>query len=447
MIGYRHAWLQWVCVAAVFGLNGGWTYVAAAPATTAVYPTGSFPLDVQNVQAAVDRGGTVVLKATNAAGQPTVFNFGPPDLAVVNVFLTSNVSILGEQVGEYATTINGGSFPIVGLLPVKATIQGIHFEAPLGAAITLVSSAGAEIIGNRINGVIGFPTRFGFTSGDGIDVSGFDDPQNAITGRIKVADNVIENLGANFANGIQFDSVAAEVEVSGNTVRFAQSNGFIQQWGIFAWRSHNRVAIVGNQVTIGPGYFDVFPSGIVVGGGADARYLVSGNTVIVNHPNADGIDVVGVGSSGPTQGAVIEGNHVVISSSLLTSGGISVDGAVRNSLVSANRIEGTAGNALQVLGFNSSLTADSNHALGNDISQLSALNGDVLFGTYSSNNLFAGHCNTYVDLGVDNRILCGTAIGSVAGAAQIPSRSYVIDVLGTDIQRAKLDAMRNRPVR
>ena len=46
-------------------------------AATVVYPTGSYPLDVQNVQAALDGGGTVLLKATNAAGVPTAFDFGP----------------------------------------------------------------------------------------------------------------------------------------------------------------------------------------------------------------------------------------------------------------------------------------------------------------------------------------------------------------------------------
>src|SRR6266576_5757478 len=54
---------------------------AAAPGSAAdrvVYPTGVYPTDVQNVQAAVDQGGTVVLKARSTAGVPTHFNFGPP---------------------------------------------------------------------------------------------------------------------------------------------------------------------------------------------------------------------------------------------------------------------------------------------------------------------------------------------------------------------------------
>jgi len=131
-----------------------------------------------------------------------------------------------------------------------------------------------------------------------------------------------------------------------------------------------------------------------------------------------------------------------------TSGGIAFAGAVKNSRMSANRIEGTSGNAIQVLGLNSTLTAESNHAVGNDISQLSASDGDVFFGPDSVDNLFAGHCDTYVDLGIGNRILCGTNIGAAASTARIetaPGRK--LDVLGPDIRRARLDAIRNQLAR
>jgi len=50
----------------------------AQSATTVVYPTGVYPTDVQNVQVAVDLGGTVLLKAQNTASIATAFNFGPP---------------------------------------------------------------------------------------------------------------------------------------------------------------------------------------------------------------------------------------------------------------------------------------------------------------------------------------------------------------------------------
>ncbi|UCG59900.1 MAG: hypothetical protein JSU70_10340, partial [Phycisphaerales bacterium] len=57
-------------VVAAIGLAG------VARAQTEVYPTGNAAHDVPNVQAAVDLGGAVLLKATDASGNPQCFNFG-----------------------------------------------------------------------------------------------------------------------------------------------------------------------------------------------------------------------------------------------------------------------------------------------------------------------------------------------------------------------------------
>jgi hypothetical protein len=113
--------------------------------------------------------------------------------------------------------------------------------------------------------------------------------------------------------------------------------------------------------------------------------------------------------------------------------------------MAANRIEGTSGNAIQIVGFDSTLTASFNRAVGNDISQLSASDADVLFGPDTTNNLFAGHCNTYIDLGIGNRILCGIAIGPAASATATAVRpGPVMDALREDVRRARLDAIRAR---
>jgi len=292
--------------------------------------------------------------------------------------------------------------------------------------------------------MVPLPLFFGFTEIEGIFVSGFDDPQNAVTGRITIADNIIEVSGGDFVNGMQFDEVSADIKVSGNTVHFLSSDGVIQTLGILLFRCHGKADVVNNLVMMDPGNPDAFPIGIFVGGHAEARYRISRNTIINSHPNSDGIDVLGFSFSGPTQQAVVEGNHIAVQSTIPTSGGIAFAGAVKNSIMADNRIEGTAGNAVQILGLDSTLTAESNRALGNDITQLSALNGDVLFGPDSINNLFAGHCVSYIDLGIGNRILCGSAVGS-ASAVRAPNRPGPrANMIGTDIQRARLDAMRSR---
>ena len=446
MTNYRLAGRQLLWILLVLGLNCGWTY-AAQPATTTVYPTGSFPLDVQNVQAAIDLGGTVFLKATSAVGQPTAFNFGPPDpVTGTGVMLTTDVRLLGEQIGPHRTTIQGGFLPVLGVVPVKTTIQGIDFDGPLDSAIVLVSSTGADIIANHIKGVIPFLLPFGFTETEGILVSGSNDPLNAITGQIRVTGNIIEMSSGDFTHGLQFDEVSADIEVSGNSVHFVQSTGVIQTYGILVFRSHRNGTVANNLVTMGPGDPAVYPSGIFVGGHAEAHYMIVGNTVITQHPNSDGMDIVGFGSSGPTRLAVVTGNHVLIHSLISTSGGIVFLGGVNHSLMVANKIEGTSGNAIQILGLSNALTADSNLALANDIARLSASDADVFFGPDSTNNLFAGQCNTYVDLGVGNRILCGvSSSGLAANAKSNPNRpSPIIDVLWDDIDRARFQAMRSR---
>lgn len=449
MNAHRQCWPQLAFAMALFA-SGGESSVAAAPPRTVVYPTGSFPLDVHNVQAAIDGGGTVLLKATDADGNPGAFNFGDPTPTTGSgVNINTDVAILGERAGGHMTTINGGYIPILGLVPVKSRIEGIDFETPLAAAIILISSTGTDIAFNRINAVIGDLLVFGFTDGDGIDLFGGDDPLYGITGHARVTGNVIENLSADFSNGMQLDGVVADVEISGNTVNYPVSSGFIQTIGITAFRSHNRVSITGNDVTMGPGNPDTYPAAIFAGGQLDAHYLISGNNVLSDHPNADGIVVVGGDFCEPTQHAVLSNNHIVIVQTTTTvpgGAGVSFYGAVDDSLVSANVIEGSSSFALQVAeGFSPSSTAHANRLVGNAISQHSSFGADVYFGSNTSDLLLAGKCSTAIDLGIDNRILCGTTFGFAATAAPIAGRrGGPLGIPIRDVNGAVVDAIRGR---
>jgi len=428
----------------------------AAAGITTVYPTGTFPLDTQNVQAAIDQGGTVVLKATNNSGQPTAFNFGPPDpVAGGGVNLTTDVSLVGESVHGHMTTINGGSTPILGLLPVKSRIQGIDFEGPLDTPIALIRSTGSDIVGNRIRGIVPAPLFFGFSEIEGLFFSGNDDPLNALTGRINVTGNTIEISGGDFVNGMQFDEVAADINVSGNTVNFLSSDGEVQTIGILVFRSHGAVTVVSNRVTMGNGDPNAFPSGVFVGGHAEAQYTLAANTVVTNHPQADGMDIVAFSFSGATQGALVLGNHVTTHSLTAFNGGIVFEGAVEDSVMAGNLIDGTGGNAVQILGVDPADIADSNLALGNDISHFASLAGDVFFGPESINNVYIGRCNTFTDQGVGNRIQCGHALAAAraglagpaiasAAAAAAPGRPMPSAGVLDDVHHAWLAAMQAR---
>jgi hypothetical protein len=447
MIMRRQLWAQSIAAVVAFGLHCAW----ANAATTIVRPTGSFPLDTHNVQAAVDQGGTVLLKATDVTGHPMAFNFGPPDpVTGGGVALTTDVTILGERVGPRMTTIAGGYHPFVGQTPAKTHIEGLDFEAPLAAPIILLASTGAEIVGNHINGVIGIRLRFG-TDGDGIDLFGNDDPHNAITGHVRITDNVIENLGADFANGMQLDEVAADVEITGNTVRFPQSNGLIQTYGITAFRCHNRVSIVGNSVTMGPGNPDAFPAPIFIAGDLDAHYFIALNNLVSNHPNGDGIIVNGGDLSEPTEGAVIELNRITINSqyaeqfdgSYFGLAGLDVFGAVNNSLITGNVIRGTSAFAISVGGFGDSANAD--RLIWNDFSQHTSLTTDVYFDSFTSNMVLDGRCTSDIDQGVGNQINCAARIGHAPAAALkrgADVHGHLRDVSRMNIRGDMLNALR-----
>ena len=55
-----------------------------------VHPTGVFPTDHQAVQAAVNQGGVVLLKAVDTGGHPSAFNFGPAAIGGGLVLLVLN---------------------------------------------------------------------------------------------------------------------------------------------------------------------------------------------------------------------------------------------------------------------------------------------------------------------------------------------------------------------
>ena len=109
-------------------------------------------IDVDAVQAAVDRGGSVLLLGT--------FDFGNDG----RVLLRTNVAISGEADASNRplTTIIGGDWPFCTPPPADLppahpgpviSIEGIHFRHPSGGAIQLVYTGGAYIRANKLTAV------------------------------------------------------------------------------------------------------------------------------------------------------------------------------------------------------------------------------------------------------------------------------------------------------
>jgi hypothetical protein len=369
-----------------------------------VYPTGKFPKDHKNVQAAVDLGGTVLLKTTNARGVPTAFNFGPANDAIGGqVDLTTDVAVVGERAGPNMTTIRGGFIPFFGTDPVKTRIQGISFDAPMLSAIIITRSTGAEIVDNRVARVVGEPL-VGFlgvpplTEGRGIKFLGNGDPDADITGTVRVVGNVIDDMHADLSDAIVFDAVAADIEVSDNRVGTTRSSG------VLVINSSGAVTITSNHITPGPGDPGVrsFGDGIDVVGSRGAQIEIAGNEITCENPAADGIYLAGGGSFGEIDGAAITDNVIRMKGSVAAA--IALEDAVSRSVVASNAIEGAANYAIdlrQVAGGKSAVT---NVLRDNDIGSFDAAGGDVFLDRHSRSTRVVGSDGTVTDMGTDNTV-------------------------------------------
>lgn len=392
----------------------------AAKPPTIVYPTGVFPTDVQNVQAAIDQGGTVLLKATDSVGHPLAFNFGAPtaDPPAREVSVETSVSLVGEQVGNSRTTINGGNNPIR-IFGGMNSIEGIKFNGPRNAAIHIRATTGTRVIGNEIDGVVPRPI-FGFTLTDGIEVGALNPAD--ISGNVVISGNTFGDLTGDFSIAINVDTVAANVTISNNTFQLGQSPtdlGFVNSAAIAAIRCHAPVNIFGNTIAIGPG---VVFSGIVIIGGPDARYHVFSNTLNTQGPFTDGIDTIGVtGDPGVTVSAVIENNSInLLNTDIAQGSGIGLIGAVTKSTIQGNVITGSGPTAMfgggSFLG-DPTLKVSNNRFLFNDISQLIPSVASIFFDQQTVNNTVRGQCVAVIDLGTGNDISCPNSHSNVNSGA------------------------------
>src|SRR5258706_16310923 len=221
-----------------------WTYsparagAASGPQTsggnpTVVAPTGQYPADVTNVQAAVNLGGAVLLKATNAANVFTPFNFGPAVEGSGTVFLNTNVRVTGETVAGRMTTIRGGDTPFQSDAPVKAALHTLNFDSPRMAAVLVLETDRFEFSHSRVAHVVPF---LWYTE-DGVDIYKgqgiWVDVAGASPGTIVIEDNVFEDCGlgsAQLGYGLAIVSGDSRVKIARNIIRGANLAGIILIW-------------------------------------------------------------------------------------------------------------------------------------------------------------------------------------------------------------------------
>ena len=374
-----------------------------------IYPTGVFPTDVQNVQAALDAGGTILLKATDPAGVPTAFNFGPAVAGLGRVFIRRDVVLQGETLGSNITTIRGGNAPIRGFVPVRSAIRGIHFDGPRVSAVLIFASAGTEIVGNKITNVHGFPSFPGQRKAVGIWLAAFV-PED-ISGTVLIQDNVIQDLDAEIGDGIALVILAADTRLVGNEIRGVNTSG------VLVSGSTHPVWIEGNLIAPGP---ELFPSGSLGEGitvdnifqvEPQAPVYISHNTVICDNQLADGITLAQI------EGPVVTQNHVIMHDVFF--GGISVFDQVSNAYVGQNSVEGAGAYALGIefLGFAAPVDRF-NSFVGNNIVSFRSTLADVFLDATAEKTVLVGNSGTVIDLGSNNRITGFTQLGPGSALGQ-----------------------------
>lgn len=376
-----------------------------------VFPTGQWPTDVENVQAAVDFGGTVLLKATDIVGRPTAFNFGvyEGDPRGRLVALQGNIWLLGETAGSARTTIRGGYRPIlVGRtvtgepLPTgHVRIGGITFEASDQAVIDVYQATRVEIVNNRILDVIG---DNGVTVGLSIFGGGVD---QRITGKVTIADNIIRFAAAgDFTHALVLADLAADVDIMRNSIAITES-----QTGILVVRQvEGTVRIVNNYVSI------AHPEALIDGIGI---YIFANDLwdgirssspvfqVIGNLVRSNGYGIGLVADRGSIEAPLIERNHISILGQYSWAEGMFIGGNVSRARVSSNWIGGSGAYGIDVFGFESGQLSESNKFFANDLTHFSANTTHYFLDTITLGNVVVGKSGTVVDLGTGNKVKIG----------------------------------------
>jgi hypothetical protein len=407
-------------------------------AVTTVYPTGVNPTDVQNVQAAVNQGGNILLKAVNKSGQPTAFNFGTwADNGTVpansSVTLTAAVAITGEQVGSNRTTISGGVSPFYESdNGYKVSITGLKFVNPRYDAITIWRSAGITIVNNEVAGVLPLTDGSGeFTTEMGIFVGGAGNA--TVTGPVNIYGNYVHGLtGAGEEHGIYAYTVESPITIDANTVEvgFATTagDGVVDSEGIEVDGSTGASVIADNTILVGPGFTYY---GIKIQGPQTGAATILGNEIAINpaadsyagiyiegsnggvqvlanyidsgSESADGIYLEGSTNYwGTVSGATVALNDIDVASDMSA---VELAGSVTKSSISLNLISGSSAYGVSALtDYNLSDLISSNYFLSNLFLGYSASTATFYFDTTTQNNVVRGPYATALNYGTGNSI-------------------------------------------
>lgn len=403
-----------------------------------VVPTGDPLQDIPNVQdavAAVEEGGTVLLRASAIDGTPTPFNFGqvfPEFLEEAwdardenSVNITQSLRIRGEILddddeddrngededgadGEVQTTIFGGFEPIRVIAPdVDVVIEKINFTCARYKVIQVIAGGNVVIRNNRFGKVTFFETDllFGTPRTFGVAISGDTGAEAVELRGVVIERNQVDlnpgtpcpgladdpdqdDLGSKLAFGLFTASVDGDIVIQDNIIRNTA------RFGIGLTDSRGTTKVRGNIVEPGtrafgnPFFFGTVAINSNAGffrpdEGQRGLTIISRNRVICENKDCTGI---AVGDTAAQRGrAVIRRNHIVMDVSeppdLPFAAGIEI--FIGDSVIARNKIKGAGNFAILLeddVGAGVLGLADDNRVVGNRVRKFTPLAEDF-FGT------------------------------------------------------------------
>jgi hypothetical protein len=399
--------------------------VAALAGTVAAQPvvvagTGDPNTDVPAVQAAVDRGGHLVLMGHFSFDKPPTAPAGSIYSRMVTV--SKNVAISGQRdANGDMPTIEGGEWPfLVDAVDAHVRIQGLHFISPTGGAIWIYAVSGFAITNCQIESIVPSPA-FGTEGGQANPVSGAifvgadAHPPSAIqpgrpenfSGTLAILNNDIDVGAPPGAQtlGIVIFSVGrspdkeVDIYVSGNNIRNV-SEPAINFRVVGGRASAERNAIV-TGVTAGSDAIRVVGSG---------SYLIAHNSIDCGWANgaATAINVFS-NSFSPEAGAIVVDNDVTMSAPDGTvfgasSAGITIGGFAQGNSVLNNRIRGRAGAALAVMDRNAGVPRN-NSFVSNDLDGFQSSLADIFIDAGVTNTFVIGRQANVQDHGTGTMVV------------------------------------------
>jgi hypothetical protein len=394
----------------------------AAAQAIAVVGTGDPKVDIPAVQAAVDRGGQVVLKGhfsfdapPTVAEKPSILFTGAP---MGMVLISKAVAISGAlDDQDEMTSIEGGINPFYVEAPgAVVTIKGLYFVHSKAVAIRVVAASGLAIASNRIEGVSREAANAAaiavHTSPGPPGLNSPGQPEN-ISGTVWIVNNDIDmqgTAGLNFLAIIAFamgksPDKEVDLHISGNNIRNSTERP------INVYNVGGRASIERNVITTGVPVGSTTPSPDVIHIEGYGSYLIAHNSIDCAWAQGAGIRVQTEHTEWPVSHAIVVDNDVNMSAPEGTvfdvnSAAIEVRGASEGNIVLNNRIRGRANFALSVAAQNGA--PQNTTFIMNDLRGFTSAQADLFVDAGGTNTIAVGRQNTVEDNGSGTVIVPGT---------------------------------------